>query len=60
MDISGDSRWVSRLAELGLRIGARVRILQPGSPCLIQVGEARFCLRGDDLGQILVRPVAAY
>ncbi|MCI0641784.1 MAG: ferrous iron transport protein A [Gemmataceae bacterium] len=59
-DIGGDSRWVSRLAELGLRIGARVRILQPGSPCLVQVGEARFCLRGDDLGQILVRPVAAH
>jgi ferrous iron transport protein A len=52
-------QWTSRLAELGLRAGCRLRVLQPGSPCLLQVGECRLCLRGEIAAQILVRPVAA-
>jgi hypothetical protein len=31
--------------------------LQPGSPCLLQVGECRLCLRGEVGAQILVRPI---
>lgn len=57
-DVSGEPGWVSRLAELGVRIGCRLRVLQPGSPCLLQVGESRLSLRGDVAMQILVRPVA--
>lgn len=56
-DVTGEPHWVSRLAELGLRIGARLRVLQAGSPCLLLVGEARLSLRGDDAMQVLVRPV---
>ncbi len=58
-EVTGEHQWVSRLAELGLRIGCRLRVLQPGSPCLLQVGECRLCLRGDWAAQILVRPIAA-
>lgn len=57
-DISGEPGWVTRLAELGVRIGSRLLMLQPGSPCLLQVGESRLSLRGDLATRILVRPVA--
>ena len=57
-DVTGEPGWVSRLAELGVRIGSRLYVLQAGSPCLLQVGESRLSLRGDWATQILVRPVA--
>jgi ferrous iron transport protein A len=57
-EVTGEHSWVSRLAELGLRIGCRLRMLQPGSPCLLQVGECRLCLRGEAASKILVRPIA--
>ncbi len=58
-DVSGEPNWVSRLAELGVRAGCRIRVLQPGSPCLLQVGPARLSVRGDWALQILVRPIQA-
>jgi ferrous iron transport protein A len=57
-DVTGEASWVSRLAEMGVRIGCRLHVLQAGSPCLLQVGESRLSLRGDCATQILVRPVA--
>ena len=58
-DVYGDPSWVGRLAELGIREGCRLQVLQPGSPCLLDVSGCRLCLRGGDSSQILVRPVAA-
>ena len=58
-DVTGEPGWVTRLAELGVRIGSRLRVLQAGSPCLLQVGESRLSLRGEFALQILVRPVTA-
>jgi ferrous iron transport protein A len=58
-EVTGEPTWVGRLAELGVRVGSRLQVLQPGSPCLLQIGGCRLSLRGDDLLQILVRPVAA-
>jgi len=57
-DVSGEPGWVTRLAEMGVRIGSRLRVLQAGSPCLLQVGDSRLSLRGDWATQILVRPIA--
>ena len=57
--VTGEAGWVSRLAEMGVRIGSRLLVLQAGSPCLLQVGESRLSLRGDLAMQILVRPVAS-
>ncbi len=57
-ELSGEPAWVTRLGEMGVRIGSRLRVLQPGSPCLLQVGESRLSLRADLAMQILVRPVA--
>jgi ferrous iron transport protein A len=57
-DLHGDPDWLGRMAELGLRPGTRLRMLQAGSPCLLQVGDTRLSLRGDNALQILVRPVS--
>lgn len=57
--VDGDIAWVCRMAELGLRAGCRVQMLQGGSPCLLRVAGCKLCLRGDDSAQILVRPVPA-
>lgn len=57
-EVSGEATWVSRLAELGLRAGSRLRLLQAGWPCLLQIGGSRLSLRGELGTQILVRPVA--
>ena len=56
-DVTGEPGWVSRLAEMGVRAGSRLHVLQAGSPCLLQVGESRLSLRADWGTQILVRPV---
>ncbi|MEI7688373.1 MAG: FeoA family protein [Planctomycetota bacterium] len=57
-EVHGEPCWVGRMAELGIRTGCRLRVLQPGAPCVLMVGEARLTLRGDSVFQILVRPVA--
>jgi ferrous iron transport protein A len=57
-EVHGDTSWVSRLAELGVRAGSRLQVLQPGSPCLLQIGGSRLSLRPQLAMQILVRPVA--
>jgi ferrous iron transport protein A len=57
-EVTGEPAWVGRMHELGLRVGCRVRVVQPGSPCLLQVDGCRLCLRGECLMRILVRPVA--
>jgi ferrous iron transport protein A len=56
-EVGGDPAWVGRLAELGLREGTRLCVVQPGTPCLLQVANGRLCLRGSECSQILVRPV---
>jgi ferrous iron transport protein A len=58
-EVAGEPGWVGRLAEMGVRAGSRLRVLQPGSPCLLQVGGARLSLRPDWGMSILVRPVVA-
>jgi ferrous iron transport protein A len=57
-EVTGLPAWVGRLAELGIRNGARVQVVQPGSPCLLSVGGCKLCLRGGECAQILVRPVS--
>lgn len=57
-EVHGEPGWVSRLAELGVRIGCRLRVLQGGCPCLLQVDGGRLTLRPECALQILVRPVA--
>jgi len=56
-EVHGLPAWVGRLAELGLRQGCRLQVLQAGSPCLVDLGGCKLCLRGGECSQILVRPV---
>ncbi|MBA4187235.1 MAG: ferrous iron transport protein A [Planctomycetaceae bacterium] len=56
-EVSGQAAWIGRLAELGIRQGCRVRVVQAGSPCLLDVDGCKLCLRGGECSQILVRPV---
>jgi ferrous iron transport protein A len=56
-EVTGEPGWVGRLAELGLRTGCRLLLLQPGWPCLLQIGGSRLSLRGAEGTEILVRPV---
>lgn len=58
-EITGDPAWVGQLAELGIRQGCRLQVLQPGSPCLLQVADCKLCLRSGECSWILVRPVSA-
>ena len=58
-EVQGEPVWISRMAELGLRAGSRVQILQPGSPCLLQLNGFRLSLRAGNGSQILVRPLPA-
>ncbi len=57
-DVLGEPGWVTRMAELGLRVGSHLQMLRSGSPCLLEVGNSRLSLRGDHRLQILVRPLA--
>jgi ferrous iron transport protein A len=54
-EVKGDPHWVCRLTEMGLRRGVRVEMIQPGSPCLFQVGTSRVSLRLSDRARILVK-----
>jgi Fe2+ transport system protein FeoA len=56
-EVTGEPDWVGRMAELGVRAGTRLKILQAGSPCLFQVGNSRLSLRGDLAMRIFVRPL---
>jgi Fe2+ transport system protein FeoA len=56
-NVLGETRWVSRMEELGLRAGARLRMLQPGCPCLFQLGDTSLSLRLADTVEVLVRPL---
>lgn len=57
-EVAGSPDWICRLAELGLRAGSRLKVLQAGRPCLLQVGGALLSIRGEFAAQILVSPVA--
>ena len=57
-EVHGEPGWVGRMAELGIRTGCRLRVLQSGAPCVLLIGESRLTVRGDSVFQILVRPVA--
>lgn len=56
-DIAGEPTWVSRLAELGVRVGSRLQVLRQGKPCLLRIGSSRLSLRDESGIHILVRPL---
>ncbi len=54
--VVGMPEHVQRLEELGLRGGAKVEMIQSGSPCIIRLAGHKLCFRSDDeMLRILVR-----
>jgi ferrous iron transport protein A len=45
VDLIGDDAQIHRLAEMGLRVGAVVRMVRPGSPCLLALNGKRLSVR---------------
>jgi Fe2+ transport system protein FeoA len=58
-DCVGSSEAVHRLHELGLRGGAKIEMLQAGSPCIIRLAGNKLCFRCDELMSVFVRPSLA-
>jgi len=56
-DIAGEPTWVSRMAELGVRVGSRLQVLRQGRPCLLRIESCRLSLRDESGMHILVRPL---
>jgi ferrous iron transport protein A len=57
-DVTGEPAWVGRLAELGIRHGSKLRVVRPGTTCLLDVGGCRLSIRGECACQIFVRPTS--
>ncbi len=53
-DVEGDTHLVRRLGEMGLRAGVEVRMVQPGSPCIVAFDHQRLTFRGEDDAVVLV------
>jgi ferrous iron transport protein A len=51
----GAPEQVRRLEELGLRSGARLEMVQCGTPCIIRVDGSTLCYRDDTSLRVLVR-----
>jgi Fe2+ transport system protein FeoA len=57
VDVYGDSTWVCRMSDMGIRMGSRIRVVQPGRPCIVEIGSTRLSVRGNDAGQVFVKPI---
>jgi ferrous iron transport protein A len=47
-DVEGDTHLVRRLGEMGLRTGVEVRMVQPGSPCIVAFDHHKLTFRDDE------------
>jgi ferrous iron transport protein A len=54
VELCGNEPQVHRLAEMGLRVGATVRMVRPGSPCLLAIDGKRLSLRLGEGIEVLV------
>jgi Fe2+ transport system protein FeoA len=52
--VDADSQLAVRLRELGIVPGAQMMVKQSGQPMIVQVGETRLCLRGEEAGRVVV------
>lgn len=56
VDVVGDDDEVHRLSEMGLRSGSHIRMIRPGSPCLLAIDGKRLSIRVRSSTDILVSP----
>lgn len=53
-DVDGRPEFVHRLEEMGLRPGVTVRMLRPGSPCILDLNHQRLSFRAEQAASVLV------
>jgi len=53
-EVVGAGALAHRLREMGLRSGAEVQMVRPGSPCIIRLGGVKLCVRSDEMAGVLV------
>ena len=56
VDLLGDDCCVNRLEEIGIRAGAKICMLSPGTPCILAMEGRRISLRVDCSIEIFVEP----
>ena len=56
-EICGSAEECARLSAMGFCCGSFVRVLTPGSPCALVVGDTRVVLRSEQTTAIQVCPV---
>ena len=54
--LTGADEVVKRLEEMGLREGTEVEMVQPGSPCIVRLGDVKLCFRETELIHVMVCP----
>ena len=54
--VLGCADHVHRLNEMGLRHGAPIEMVQPGTPCILRLGSQKLGFRADELLSVLVKP----
>ena len=52
--IQGGHEIVGRLAEMGISAGSSLRVLRPGKPCIVALGDQRISFRGETAAVVLV------
>lgn len=53
-NVDGSREMITRLEEMGLRQGVGVRMVRPGSPCIIAVNNHRISFRGEESAVVMV------
>ena len=53
-NVDGSPELVTRLEEMGIRQGVGVRMVQPGSPCIIALNNHRISFRGEESAIVMV------
>ena len=56
VDMCGDPCHLKRLQEIGVQVGCNIRMVCPGTPCMICVEGRRLSLRLDEQAEIFVSP----
>lgn len=55
-DVVGEPHHIQRLHELGLHAGAKIEVVQSGTPCIVRIGGSKLCLReGADVTVLVSR-----
>ena len=55
VEVDGDHDVVTRIREIGIHEGTRIKMVQVGEPCIIAVGNQRLSLRVDPTTLVYVK-----